>query len=732
MREPRTPVSTWLLSICGVASLLLIEDPATLFVWTAIFLLAVWAVVSRWTTGRLPRSIARAADLVVATSVVGLATTHFAFGRATLSTLGYVLIVGQLSRACRRKRSSDLAVMHGTAVAQLCLAAFLTRADAFLPLFVFAVVLGVAASLAVPGVSREARDDTRVFLGRPRGTAGLRARIGALLQPVVLGVVLLLCGAAFFVLLPRGAPFGDEQDPVAARQEILDPNDYSADQEEAVRRIAGFTDEVKLGEVGLIKLVPWNAFLVELEIRNRPSRLPKWLLYWRGAALDTFTGTEWTRSPQMRSREKWVSTRGGPGLMPIRAGVPQAETGFRTVSQFFYMNATTSRVLFALDAPISLELTAHLKKVRRIGPHCFAAPQPHAEGFSYHIRSCVPADPERRILVEELTAEEARPYLTLPRTATQVADLARDIAGEGEALQQAHRLIDWLAENCEYTLLFTEKPAGSAIEHFLFQTRAGHCEYFASALAMMLRAVGVPSRLVLGYRGGQWFEDNELYLVRQSDAHAWVEAYIQDRGWVRLDPTPADEEAVTVAPSRVPGILPPESSAPIADRVLGFVQNFGPVERRELFEGVGAAFGFMSREGLGIGRGERSWPPPLLVLAGVMVAGFLGLRALRRIPRMLGGEKKGKGGAAAGRVIRATFYEEAVRNVAARGIVRSRAQSAREFMHRASPLLAERAVTFHEITRAFEGVRYGEAGLPPEEEERLVTLARTLRPDFGP
>ena len=165
--------------------------------------------------------------------------------------------------------------------------------------------------------------------------------------------------------------------------------------------------------------------------------------------------------------------------------------------------------------------------------------------------------------------------------------------------------------------------------------------------------------------------------------------------------------------------------------MLGFVQNFGPEERRELFVGVGAAFEFMSREGLGIGRGERSWPPPLLVLAGLMLAGFLGLRALRRIPRMLVERREARGGAAAGRVIRATFYEEAIRNVAARGMVRSRAQSPREFMQRASPLLAERAVSFREITNAFEGVRYGEAGLPPEEEERLEALARTLLPDSG-
>jgi len=490
MRAPRTPVGTWLLTISGIAAILLIEDPATPFLLTAMTILVAWSLIERKTCARLPKTVARAADLVVATGVVGLATTHFAFGKASLPMLCYVLILGQLSRAFRRKRSRDLSVMHGTAMAQLCLAAFLTEENAYLPLFIIAVIFGVAASLALPGVSGTGRGDARVFLGQPRGRAGLRARIGAMLQPVALGAVLLACGAAFFVLLPRGAPFAKDEDVVGARQEILDPNDYSDDVDDPVRRITGFSDEVKLGEVGRVKLVPWQAFLAELIIRNRPARMPNWLLYWRGAALDTFTGTEWTRSPEMLSRERWMSTRGGPGVLAIRERIPESEVGFRTVTQFFYMKATTSSVLFALDAPVRVKLSTALHKVRRIGPHCFSAPLPHSEGFSYRMTSVVPSDPEQRILVEDLPDDEARPYLTMPPDFDTITRLAREIAGNGQPIERAHRLMDWLSENCEYTLLFTEKPAGSAIEHFLLKTRAGHCEYFASALAVMLRAVG--------------------------------------------------------------------------------------------------------------------------------------------------------------------------------------------------------------------------------------------------
>jgi len=159
------------------------------------------------------------------------------------------------------------------------------------------------------------------------------------------------------------------------------------------------------------------------------------------------------------------------------------------------------------------------------------------------------------------------------------------------------------------------------------------------------------------------------------------------------------------------------------------VRDFGPEERKVLLAGVGTAFDFVAREGFGVGRTRRSWPPPLLVLCCAGFAGFLGLRAWRRLPRRNGGNRKDRSGADSRRVVQATFYEEAVSHVARRGVVRKSSQSPREYVVRATPVLGEDSGVFGEITGAFERVRYGFAEISPEELGRLTALAERLRPE---
>ena len=92
----------------------------------------------------------------------------------------------------------------------------------------------------------------------------------------------------------------------------------------------------------------------------------------------------------------------------------------------------------------------------------------------------------------------------------------------------------------------TPPPLGrNAVDDFLFETKAGYCEHFSSAFAVLMRAAGIPTRVVLGYQGGYWNETGAYMVVRQSDAHAWNEVWLENRGWVRMDPTAA------VRPDRV-------------------------------------------------------------------------------------------------------------------------------------------------------------------------------------
>jgi hypothetical protein len=92
-----------------------------------------------------------------------------------------------------------------------------------------------------------------------------------------------------------------------------------------------------------------------------------------------------------------------------------------------------------------------------------------------------------------------------------------------------------------YTLQLPDRTPKDPISNFLFERKQGHCEYFASAMAVMLRSIGIPSRLVNGFSGGEFNDLTSQYVIRESDAHSWVEAYIPGQGWMEFDPTPAAE-----------------------------------------------------------------------------------------------------------------------------------------------------------------------------------------------
>ncbi len=102
----------------------------------------------------------------------------------------------------------------------------------------------------------------------------------------------------------------------------------------------------------------------------------------------------------------------------------------------------------------------------------------------------------------------------------------------------------YLRRNFRYTLNLTGAPGRDPLAHFLFETKAGHCEYFASAMAVMLRTIGVPSREVNGFLPGEYNDLAGDYIVRASDAHSWVEAYFPGIGWTTFDPTPPGTRSI--------------------------------------------------------------------------------------------------------------------------------------------------------------------------------------------
>jgi hypothetical protein len=122
----------------------------------------------------------------------------------------------------------------------------------------------------------------------------------------------------------------------------------------------------------------------------------------------------------------------------------------------------------------------------------------------------------------------------------RMAELAAAWAGEGSASERAARIEQRLHVDYSYTTEFVGRGGASPIEDFLFRDRRGHCEYFASAMVLLLRAQAIPARLVTGFYGAEWSAWETSWVVRQSNAHVWVEAWLPGSGWTTFDPTPPD------------------------------------------------------------------------------------------------------------------------------------------------------------------------------------------------
>ena len=137
--------------------------------------------------------------------------------------------------------------------------------------------------------------------------------------------------------------------------------------------------------------------------------------------------------------------------------------------------------------------------------------------------------------------------LQLPVLDPRIIQLAKSVTAQARTpFDKVIAIEGHLRSKYTYTLNLTGKPGDDPLTHFLFETRAGHCEYFASALTIMLRTLGIPAREVNGFLPGEYNDLAGDYIVRASDAHSWVEVYFPGDGWITFDPTPSAEESTSV------------------------------------------------------------------------------------------------------------------------------------------------------------------------------------------
>ena len=324
-------------------------------------------------------------------------------------------------------------------------------------------------------------------------------------------------------------------------------------------------------------------------------------MYWRGPVMWDFDGRTWTQ-PRWRPGQAQASTEPGGVRWDYEMEV----------------EPTDSRQLVALDLPLAAPGGAYLDP-----DHTLQAFRPLNSISRWRLQSAPPARFDADLPLAERRYALALPAGFNPRTLA-LAHQWRAQAGAGNDAAIVNRALAWIQRDFAYTL---ETPllGRHTVDEFLFEQKAGFCEHFSSSFVVLMRAAGIPARVVTGYTGGYRNPLGDYWLVRRSDAHAWAEVWLRGRGWVRVDPTAA------VAPERIYDTLESRSSAG-----TGFegVRSFGDVTdwMRRGWNDLVVSFDAQRQERLlsPLGVDRLDWRTLIALLAGAIALGLLWMVWLSR------------------------------------------------------------------------------------------------------
>jgi transglutaminase-like putative cysteine protease len=327
---------------------------------------------------------------------------------------------------------------------------------------------------------------------------------------------------------------------------------YFAQQSRGGTSVSGFSDSVELGSHGAVRTNPSIALRVEFP-EGRPLNFRQF--HWRTLTFDYYDGSSWSRTFDDTDRE--LPDRDDvyelSDIYPSRERLAQRPHDEIPETIRIYAEPLGSDVLPVLWPTRTVEFEAaedrHMPGNPRTGDVEIDAygdvshNVPSQVGLSYTITTYGRPDAER---LAELDGEvtrlrRAEAYLQLPESLDdRVARLARRVTeGADTPYRKAEAVESHLRNNYEYTTDLPKVDPDHPIRDFLFEFQRGHCEYYATAMVLMLRTIGVHARMTNGFLGGRWNRFGNFLAVRQADAHSWVEVYIPRYGWVQMDPTPA-------------------------------------------------------------------------------------------------------------------------------------------------------------------------------------------------
>jgi len=728
---------THLTALLGMLALGLAEMSLPYLVLIVVAALAAW-FLERHPEGRTisPRLLNAAIVLALAYAVVD----YLFISRGWILSLAHFLLMVQMAKLLLPKSDRDCAQILLISLMNVAVAAIVT-VNVF-----FAVTFVLYSGTAIWGLillhfDREVGQARHVYLpggadtARPASSVNMREVLSSRFLWTVVAVIVVtwVFNGLIFLFSPR----------VPAGFIHVNPMGF-------LSRLTGYSDSVTLGEIGRILQNDTPVMHVWMRTsQGKPITGPN-QFYWRGSTYQHYDGRQWHRHAPGINPQHVLKHQ----MLPFERFPRSGLRNLRWIQQEITLEPIGTRTLFTPPGFAAIRCNG-LRMIRDdLQDDTIQADRVPNTFTRYTTISAVTRDRELtpRPLRRLHSPHDERRFLTEylrvpPEISRRVVDLAREIAPAGRyptALEQARRVEAYLARNYAYTLDLDADPDVEPVEDFLFNRRKGHCEYFASSMVILLRALNIPSRLVSGFHGGQWSDVGEWYVVKQSDAHAWVEAYFGDDGWLRFDPTPSAARTQLAAG----GAFGP------MDRWIDYVrttwinyvvqydreQQSALLERtrrasRGLREAMGSTFstiGALLKSILHVLTDAKR----LTTLEGVLtLAGALGFSTtivltmrwlLIKLVRWMREALRRRRVRRLGRA-HIAFYQELERTLTKKGFVRSSDTTPREFIDQVAERMHGIRDALEELTDAFYRVRFGEGTLDPAQENRFRSVIESVR-----
>lgn len=437
----------------------------------------------------------------------------------------HLMLFAALVRLLSARETRDYLFLATLAFGMMLVSAILTVDTTFVVALLVFLALGVSTFVGLE--MRRSAERSRAPAMETGTAPGKRLHRALAVTSLTVAASALTLGALIFLVIPRFTA------------------GYLGGLNLQPSLITGFSDDVELGQIGEIKKS--SAVVMRIRVEGDPGRAQA--ARWRGIGFTTFDGRRWYTGAQEPSLV--LAGAGGWYLVgpeaPPRHFFPLRYTvllePLATDAVFAANKVSAIRGDFAADVERPGRPRRSYLLVDKTGS--ISNPYHNFARMRYEALSYVPVVPpaELRAASSDYPDDVRRVYLQLPSLDPRIPRLAGEVTATARTpYDKAAALESYFHARFGYTLELASPPKGDPLAYFLFERRAGHCEYFAAAMTVMLRALGIPARYVNGFLPGEYNDIGGDYIVRASDAHSWVEVYFPGYGWLPFDPTPPAKE----------------------------------------------------------------------------------------------------------------------------------------------------------------------------------------------